>query len=137
MKLYLAVLYAVAGVLIGIFLYVMRVQKAAGGSAQWDARTLIRLRLFRAIVRVDFGLCLFAMAAMTCMVLGQEYLFLRWSAIGVSLSRPAAHVPYIRLMMELGGLSVMHFALLLLIRMTVKEIAPGTHRERSYGKKTD
>lgn len=121
---YRVILFTIAVGLLIAFLYVMHIwnQTSENGSAR-DSRTLHQLTLLRRIVVAGFGLCLFAMAAMTFMVLGQEYLFLRWASVGISVSRPAAHTPYFVLMFELGGLSVMHLALFLLIRAALRDVA--------------
>ena len=134
---YRVILFTIAVGLLIAFLYVMHIwnQTSENGSAR-DSRTLHQLTLLRRIVVAGFGLCLFAMAAMTFMVLGQEYLFLRWASVGISVSRPAAHTPYYVLMFELGGLSVMHFALLLLVRAVHKDVMRTTGIDHPQDKKT-
>lgn len=128
---YRLLLFAIAAGLLISFLYVMHVWRAAETRASkestTDGRTLRQLTLLCRIVLAGFCVCLFLILAMTLVVLGQEYLFLCWSAAGVVIARPAAHTPYFVLMFELGGLSVMHFALFLLIRAALKDMTCTTN----------
>lgn len=123
---YRLILFTIAIGLLIAFLYVLHVWRAAETRASkdgpTDGRTPRRLTLLCRIVAAGLCVCLFLMLAMTLMVLGQEFLFLRWASVGISLSRPAAHTPYFILMFELGGLSIMHLALFLLICSALKDM---------------
>lgn len=129
---YRLILFTIAVGLLIAFLYVMHIWKIAEagtseGDPVRDERALWQLTLLRRSVLAGFCVCLFLILAMTLVVLGQEYLFLCWSAAGVVIARPAAHTPYYVLMFELGGLSVMHFALFMLIRAALKDMTCTTN----------
>ena len=137
---YRLILFTIAVGLLIAFLYVMHIWKIteAGTSEGYpvrNERALWQLTLLRRIVLVVFCVCLFLILAMTLMVLGQEFLFLRWTAAGITMSRPAAHTPYFVLMFELGGLGVMHLALFLLIRSALRDVARSTNIKHPQGTK--
>ena len=139
---YRVILFMIAAVLLLFFLYVMHIwktteAKTSEGNAVCNKRALRKLTLLRRIAFSSLCICIFLMLAMTLMVLGQEFLFLRWAAAGISLSRPAAHTPYYVLMFELGGLSIMNFALFLLIQSVLKDVAPSAERECCDGGNTN
>lgn len=129
---YRLILFAIAAGMLISFLYVMHVWKTAEAIPQEGdpvcyERALRQLTLLCRVVLAGFCVCLFLILAMTLVVLGQEYLFLCWAAAGVIIARPAAHTPYFILMLELGGLSIMHFALFLLIRAALKDMTCTTN----------